>query len=215
MYDSVSEMVGVCTTYGTIPQEKLITPGNAKPGDLILCTKPVGLETAVNFSLTYKARAQQLFGTQQTEKLSKLVPMQSCVKEALNLAETGGVHAMHDATEGGLVTTLNELAEASQLGFKVELDKIPICSEAKVLQQGFGFSDEQFLAMSSTGTILAAVDPQFTQQVIEALSRSGLQPSFIGKFTKNQKCVLYKNKKETTFPVAAEDPYTRILSGQV
>lgn len=44
MYDSLKDMLGVCTVYGTIKPEKLITPGNAKPGDLILCTKPVGLE---------------------------------------------------------------------------------------------------------------------------------------------------------------------------
>ena len=62
MYDSLSGLLGVCTVYGSILPEKLITPGNAKPGDLILCTKPLGLETTTNFSLTYPALAQRLFG---------------------------------------------------------------------------------------------------------------------------------------------------------
>ena len=31
---------------------------------------------------------------------------------------------MHDATEGGFIAALNELAEASKLGFEVESDKI-------------------------------------------------------------------------------------------
>ena len=30
MYDSLKDMLGVCTVYGTIEPEKLITPGNAK-----------------------------------------------------------------------------------------------------------------------------------------------------------------------------------------
>ena len=47
---------------------------------------------------------------------AKQVYMQSCVKEALELAEIEGVHAMHDATEGGFVAALNELAQASKLG---------------------------------------------------------------------------------------------------
>ena len=50
--------------------------------------------------------------------------MQSCVKEALHLPKTGCVHAMHDATEGGFVAALNELAEASRVGFKVDWEKI-------------------------------------------------------------------------------------------
>ena len=52
--------------------------------------------------------------------------MQSCVKEAMQLAEIGGVHAMHDATEGGFVAALNELAEASKVGFRVDWEKIPV-----------------------------------------------------------------------------------------
>ena len=55
--------------------------------------------------------------------------MQSCVREALQLARTGGVHAMHDATEGGFVAALNELAEASKVGFRVDWEKIPIAKK--------------------------------------------------------------------------------------
>ncbi len=214
-YDSLSEMVGVCTTYGTIAPEKLITPGNAKPTDLILCTKPIGLETAVNFSLTYKTQAQQLFGLEQTEDLSKLVHLQSCVKEALRLAEVNGVHAMHDATEGGVVAALNELAEASNVGFKVDWKTMPFCPQAQLLQRSYGLSDAQLLAMSSTGTILAAVDPGAMEKVKQVLSRNGFQYSFIGEFTKTKKRLLTKDKKETQFPEAADDPYTMILSGTV
>ena len=67
MYDSLSDLLGVATVYGAVQLEKLITPANAKPGDLILCTKPLGLETITNFSLTHKALAQKLFGAEQQE----------------------------------------------------------------------------------------------------------------------------------------------------
>ena len=95
--------------------------------------------------------------------------MQSCVREALQLAKIGGVHAMHDATEGGFVAALNELAEASKVGFKVNWEKMPISKEVLALQSYFKLSDEQLLAMSSTGTILAAVDPEAQEKVKAAL----------------------------------------------
>ena len=54
--------------------------------------------------------AQKLFGAEKQQELASQVRLQSCVKEALALAEVEGVHAMHDATEGGFVSALNELA---------------------------------------------------------------------------------------------------------
>ena len=135
MYDSISDMFGVATVYGAIQLEKLITPANAKPCDLIFCTKPLGLETIVNFSVTHKQDAQKIFGGREQEVLSKQVHMQSCVREAQRLAKTNGVHAMHDATEGGFVACLNELAEASGTGFVIEWEKIPISKEALLIKE--------------------------------------------------------------------------------
>lgn len=214
-YEGLSTLVGVCTAYGTVSKDKLITPGGAKPGDYILCTKPIGLEIVVNFTLTHKALAERLFGVQRTRKLAELVSMQSCVKEALLLAETDCVHAMHDATEGGLTAALNEMAEASKVGFKIELNKIRIPNEVYTLQKCFQLSHEQVLSMSSTGTILAAVSPEVKENVERALSQNNVEASFLGVFTRNMRGILLKNGKETLFPKKADDPYERILSGKV
>jgi len=214
-YDGLSKVIGVCTAYGTVAKEKLITPRNAKAEDLILCTKSVGLEILVNLSLTHKALAQRLFGIEQAEKLAELVHMQSCVREALQLAETGGVHAMHDATEGGLVAALNEVAEASGVGFKVEFEKIPLSLEVRKLQESFQLSDEQVLSMSSTGTIIAAVDVQAKEKVEEALRRNGFSARFLGTFTKSKNRVLVKSNRGMPFPQVADDPYDRILLSKV
>jgi hydrogenase maturation factor len=214
-YDGIGKPVGVCTAYGTTTKEKLITPRNAKAGDLILCTKPIGLETAVNFSLTHTGLAERLFGEEKTKKLPGLVHMQTCVREALRLAAIDGVHAMHDATEGGLVTALNEVAEASNLGFNVDFENIPSHPEVDALRRAFHLSDEEFLAMSSTGTILAAVNPTVKDEIEKALGELGLKASFIGTFTSRSKRVLNKKSGETPFPTVADDPYARILSGKV
>ena len=213
-YGGVSQLVGVCTAYGRVAKERLITPGDARAEDVVLCTKSVGLEILVNVSLTHKALAQRLFGVEQAKKLGQSVHMQSCVREALQLAEAGGVHAMHDATEGGLVAALNEMAEASGVGFRVEMEKIPISAEVRILQENFRLSDEEVLSMSSTGTILAAVDAQAKSHVEEILRRNGVSASFLGKFIKSKKRVLVKNGRNLPFPQVADDPYSKILSLQ-
>jgi hydrogenase expression/formation protein HypE len=212
MYDSLKDMLGVCTVYGTIAPENLITPGNAKAGDLILCTKPVGLETVTNFCLTQPDAAQELFGKSSQMGFSKMVNMQSCVKEALSLSKTSGVHAMHDATEGGVVTALNELADASKVGFTLNWESLPIPKEAYTLKEHFEFSEEQIFAMSSTGTILAAVAPEAKEKVETAMDLLGLPASFVGKFTQDSRKILVKENKETVFPDSALDPYTQIMA---
>jgi hydrogenase maturation factor len=214
IYEGVSQLIGVCTAYGTVPKEKLIMPGNAKAGDLILCTKSVGLELLVNFSFMHKALAQRLFGVKRAEELERLVKSQSCVNEALQLAEVGGVNAMHDATEGGLVAALNEVADASEVGFRVEMEKIPVSQEAWLLRDHFKLALDEVLSMSSTGTILAAVDPKAKGEVEEALRRNGVSASFLGKFTKSKDRVLVKGDGEVVFPQVADDPYSKILSLQ-
>ncbi|NLE06428.1 MAG: hypothetical protein GX638_16710 [Crenarchaeota archaeon] len=213
MYDSLSDIVGVCTTYGTVTAEKLITPGNTKPNDLVLCIKPVGLETVVNFALIYKDKAQKLFGKEQTRKLSQLVHLQSCVKEAMQLSQIGEIHAMHDATEGGVVASLNEIAEASNVGFEIDWAKIPICAQAKILQNKYRLSDSELLAMSSTGTILAAVNPKAKEKITQILNQANIEYGFIGEFTNQKKRSLIKDGKQISFPKTAQDPYTMILSG--
>ena len=72
----------------------------------------------------------------------------------------------------------------------------------------------QLLATSSTGTILAAVDPQSQEEIKEALSQNGLSSIFIGEFKENKDRILIKNGKETAFPQSARDPYEMIVSSK-
>ena len=115
-YSGLSTVVGVCTGYGYVDKERLRTPAGAQPEDYVMCIKPVGLETVVNFALAHRALAGELFGVEKTRELAGLVAMQSCVKEAMLLVEIEGVHAMHDATEGGLAAALNEVARSAASG---------------------------------------------------------------------------------------------------
>lgn len=212
MYDSLNDLLGVCTVYGTIASQRLITPGGVKAGDSILCTKPLGLETITNYSLTHTEMAKKLFGSNKQREYSRLVTMQGCTREALELSTVKGVHAMHDATEGGFVAALNELAAASKVGFKVDWERIAIPPEALELQRHFGLTDPQLLALSSTGTVLAAVAIESQEKVKEALCNLGLSGYFIGEFTEIKERTLVRGTSEMAFPSAADDPYTMIIA---
>ncbi|MEM4704658.1 MAG: AIR synthase-related protein [Candidatus Bathyarchaeia archaeon] len=213
-YEGLSTLVGACTAYGLTEKKELITPGGARVGDAILCTKPLGLEVVVNFAVMHKL-ARRLFGAERVRELSELVNMQSCVKEALLLAGMKGVHAMHDATEGGLVAALNEMAETAKVGFQIKLKEVPIAKEVYLLQKHFGLTDGQVLSMSSTGTILAAVSSKNKNSVLKFLHENGVEAKIIGFFTEKLQRIIIKDGEEKKFPAKAEDPYEMILSGKV
>jgi len=210
-YNGLSTLVGTCTAYGMIRRDELITPDGAKPGDYLICTKSLGLETLVNFTLTHKKLASELLSSKEVLKLKRKVKMQTCVPEALLLAKTRGVTAMHDATEGGFVAALNEIADASNVGFSIDFAKLPILPETKKLAEHFKLTREQILAMSSTGTLLAAVSPNYREKAIEALLKHRLEAKTVGIFSRSKKRLIRYDDEEVDFPMEAEDPYAKII----
>lgn len=210
-YDKLSVLIGVCTAYGVIKRSQLITPSGAKPGDHLICTKPIGLETVVNFALIHERLANTLFGPDEASSLRAKVTMETCVDEALLLAKTGGVTAMHDATEGGLVAALNEIADASKVGFSVDFGGLPVPPQLNKLAERFNLNRNQLLSASSTGTLLAAVSPNRSARAILALSKIGLQAKKVGVFSRSRARILRLNGEEMPFPEEASDPYARIM----
>jgi hydrogenase maturation factor len=214
-YKGLSTMLGVCTAYGTVPKQRLITPGGARPGDQIICTKSIGLETVVNFTLSQKPAAENLFGSERTRTLRTMVDQQTCVKEAQLLSGLKGVHAMHDATEGGIITALNEMAGNARLGFRVNLQQLPISEEVKILQNHFRLSETEVLSTSSTGTLLAALSPDEAENTVHRLEQAGIKARSIGVFSEDRDRRIYDEQQRRDFPNRALDPYSKIVKSNL
>ncbi len=210
-YPSLHQIVGICTVLGFVGKGKLITPSNSKPGDLVLMIKPLGLETLTNFSFTNYEKSKRLFGSKKAQGLRSMIKAQTCVNEALLLAECGGVHAMHDTTEGGLVAALNEMADTSHLGFEVIYENIPIKEEMRSLQDYFRLSMVELLSTSSTGCLIASISPYEKDEITNALTEKGLANGIIGRFSQGKGRYINIKNRRVRFPSEARDPYTKIF----
>ncbi len=84
--------------------------------------------------------------------------------------------------------------------------------DMQVLKTHFNLSRQELLSTSSTGTVLAAVNPNGTDTALEKLQDHGIGACSIGRFTKSKKRVLKDGTKEMTFPMTARDPYGRIIT---
>lgn len=209
-YEGIRDLVGVCTAYGFGSPKDVMTPHDVRPRDSILCTKPLGLETLATFSQSRRSLANRLFGASAASRLSREFQSQSCVKEALALSKMNGVHAMHDAAEGGLVAALNEIGEASKRGFSVDFTKILVPSEIHILTRQFQLSVDEVMSMSSTGTLIAAVEPGTERRILCRLSELDVPARVVGTFSASKSRRVKDHLGERRFPNRARDPFGRI-----
>lgn len=114
---------------GYIHPAKIITNAQAKPGDVIILTKPIGVGTIV----------QSLLVGQNTgiDYQPVIEAMTTLNKEASLTMREVGVDACTDITGYGLIGHLFEVAEASNVGIELWASKIPIHQEAiKIIKSG-------------------------------------------------------------------------------
>ncbi len=107
---------------GYIHPEKIITNKNARPGDYIILTKPIGVGTIIQANLLDKTTGIDL----------KMVieGMTTLNRNAAIVMKEVRVDAATDRTGYGLIGHLIEMAEASKVGIELWASKIPFYPKA-------------------------------------------------------------------------------------
>ncbi len=171
--------VGGVTVWGHADSNAWISPGGARDGDTILMTKGPCIEAAALLSIVYKERLAKEMSAAHLQSLGNRVNEISVVKDALTAFAVGGVHAMHDATEGGVMGGLWEMSAASNLPVTVNLDEITIPSDIAALAHALDVDPWQAI---SEGTLLAAVEPHAVPKVQDAWNKAGIPSMVLGRF---------------------------------
>ena len=105
----------------------------ARPGDRVVVTKGAAIEATALFAATFPDRLAVGVGEDVVRRADALFERMTVVPEARVAAAFGlrdrGVTSMHDATEGGVLGGLSEVAAAADVGMRVRLDAIPVRPE--------------------------------------------------------------------------------------
>jgi hydrogenase maturation factor len=168
---------------GEVARERLVTTAGAREGDALLLTKGVPLEGAAIIARERGEEAMRRGVPADVVSRARRFlrePGISVVPEALLAADTVRVHAMHDPTEGGLATACRELAQAGDVGCRVDEARVPVLPEARALCGAFGLDP---LGTIASGALLLAVDPADAARVIEACAGRGIACAAIGRVT--------------------------------
>ena len=97
-------------------------------------------------------------GVEVVRRADALFEQMTVVPEARVAAAFGlrdrGVTSMHDATEGGVLEACTEVAVASDVGMRVQLDAIPVRPEVRAVCDHVGIDPYTSI---SEGTLIATV----------------------------------------------------------
>ncbi|MEM1551280.1 MAG: AIR synthase family protein [Candidatus Bathyarchaeia archaeon] len=177
-----------------------VTAGGAKPGDKLILTKSAGIEgTAILATERYEPLLNMGANDRLLKSAQKFFEKISVVKDGITAFKTGGVDAMHDPTEGGVLGGIHEMADASNLGVKVFEEKIPVAKETLEICRHLEIDPLQLI---SSGAMLIAAKPEYAEHIIEKLKEEKIEASVVGEFLKDpsRRVMVHKDKRETSLP---------------
>ena len=179
----LSRPLAVGAMLGEVEKGREVLTSGARPGDALVLTKGIAIEGAAVLARESATELRSAGVDQQViDRAAQLLfsPGISVARDARLAVEAADVHAMHDPTEGGLATGLLELATAAGVGLTVDLDRIPIVEEARIICQALGLDP---IGLIASGALLATLPPQDVPRLVEALAADGIQAAEIGRVT--------------------------------
>jgi hydrogenase maturation factor len=169
---------------GITEKGKYVTAGDAKPRDKLILTKSAGIEGTAILAAEKEQQLKKTVNSTLLQRAKKFYNRISIVKDALIAVKTGGVHAMHDPTEGGVSGGIHEMAEASNVGFQVYEEKIPLQPETQKICDYFKIDPLQLI---SSGALLISAEPEFAEKIVRELKQNEIDASVIGEFLQNRR----------------------------
>jgi len=189
---------------GEVKKNKLVTTSGARAGDLLLLVKGVCIEGT---SIMAREKEAELLkrgiSSSLIRKAKKFIfdPGIEVLRAARIACEVGSVHSMHDPTEGGLINGMIEMAWASEKEIEVDLEKVLVYKESRILCQEFGLNP---LGVIASGALLLTVSPSDLSPIQKAFRKNSIPFQVIGKVKKGPARVLRidgkKRKELEPFP---------------
>jgi hydrogenase expression/formation protein HypE len=192
--DAVNRIVLSITAIGKGKREELITTGGAMEGDDIVVTGFAGLEGTAIIASDYYESLKSKVDLDVLNRAKNMLKDISVVKVGL-IAGKNGATSMHDATEGGIIGAIWEVAEASEKGVYIYEDKIPVKDETVEICRELNL--DPYKLISSGCMIISCKDGS---KMCSKLAEEGIEASVVGKITKEASKI---NKNGIEFEIDA------------
>jgi hydrogenase maturation factor len=176
---------------GMTEKGNYVTAAGAKTKDKIIITKTAGIEGTAILASDREDKLKKTVNPSLLKRAKAFFTSISVAKEASIAFKTGGVHAMHDPTEGGIAGGIHEVGDASNLGFRIFEDRIPVAKETMEICKSF---DIDPLYLIASGSMLIAARQDAADKIKRSLEKNGIRASIVGEFLRSPEKRIIKRK---------------------
>jgi hydrogenase expression/formation protein HypE len=198
--------VGGVTVFAVAEKHGYVTPAGAMPGDDVVLTKGPAIETAGILSVIKEKQLLERYPSSLVEKAKALCKQMTVVADALLAMDSGGVTAMHDATEGGVIGGLFEIASASEVGMEIHEAAFVYPDEVRMVCEAFEIDP---IAAIAEGSLLITVRPNRSNSIVHKLRAAGIDASIVGMVTDDIETRIIERRDGTIAPleIPRQDPF--------
>lgn len=209
--DAVIRPVITGMMIGTVARDRLLDKKQMRPGDHVLLTKGVAIEGTAIIARDFEAQLTAHGISQDTiAKARGYISRISVLEEARIAAAQEGVKSLHDITEGGLATALEEFSFAGGYGIEVQVSQIPILQETETVCQPFNLDP---LGLIGSGSLLICCHPEISASLQSQILSAGIECAHIGSVTaKGPGIDAMEGETIVAWPRFAVDEITRLFS---
>jgi hydrogenase maturation factor/predicted HAD superfamily phosphohydrolase YqeG len=208
--DAVTRPVVTGMMAGTVSRSRLIDKRNMAPGDRVLLTKGVAVEGTAIIAREFGDRLKILgMNDSEIDSGRRFLANISIITEAQIAAESDATSAMHDVTEGGLATAMEELSIAGGHRIKINVDTIPVYSQTGKICQ---LLDIDPLGLIGSGSLLVCCREAACGNLMAAIGKAGIDVTCIGEVLQPGRGIMAeKDKQPVPWPQFETDEITRLF----
>jgi hydrogenase expression/formation protein HypE len=200
--EAVNRIVVSCTAIGKGKKGCAVATSGAKIGDDIVVTKLLCMEGTSIIVNDHLRKVSDVLTIKEIEIAKDYINSISVISEG-RIAGEHGVNAMHDITEGGVLGALWEVAEASNLGFKVYNHKMPISDITYKICEKLHIDPLKFI---SSGSMLITVTSG--KELVEKLNSKGIKATIIGNITEARGILVTDNAERDVLPPTRDELFS-------
>lgn len=179
-------IIGGCAT-SVCTEDQIIMPTSAVPGDVIVLTKPLGIQVAVNASQwRYQearwARIQDIVTKDEVDRAYHVAmdSMARLNRNAARLMHKYGAHAATDITGFGIIGHARNLASNQKAAVNFEIHTLPIIRSMKEVDDKVNaFSLMKGLAAETSGGLFICLSPDKAEAFCKELEEIDKCPAWI------------------------------------
>jgi hydrogenase expression/formation protein HypE len=167
------------TGVGLVPPDLDLSADRARPGDLVILSGSIGDHGVAVMS----KRTNLGF---ETDLISDSAALHGLVAEMVRVA-AGALRVMRDPTRGGVATALNEIAQQSGVGFRIDESAIAVRPAVQAACELLGLDP---LYVANEGKLIAIVAPDAVDALLAAMRAHplGRDATLIGEVTRDEQC---------------------------